>query len=367
MDTSDPEITFDREGVCSHCRAYDQIARPVVERAKTPEGRQQLEELVAQIKREGEGKEYDCLIGISGGVDSTYVAWQTRRLGLRPLAVHFDSGWNSELAVNNIENVVKKLGIDLHTFVMDWEEMRDLQLAFFKASLANCDVPTDHAFYAVLHRTAVQHGIKTIISGGNAATEFILPRSWGYNASDLRHLRAVHRRYGTRKLATYPTLGFFRRYIWNPYVLGIRTVRILDYLPYNKEKAKRLIADELGWRDYGGKHYESVFTRFFQAYYLPTKFGFDKRRAHLSSLIVSGQMGREDALAELLLPPDSTQKMKDDKEFVAKKLGISVGEFDAILNLPTGSHRELPSQEWLFRAKERLQASLKRFAPRHAV
>lgn len=359
MDTSDPEISFDADGVCNHCQSYDALAKPMVERAKTPEGERILAALIERIKAQGKGKDYDCVIGISGGVDSTYVAWLMRKLELRPLAVHFDSGWNSELAVNNIENIVKKLGFDLHTFVVDWEEMRDLQLAFFRASLANCDIPQDHGFYAILHHTAAQYGIKTIISGGNNATEWILPRAWGYNAADLAHLRAVHARYGKHKLRNYPTLSFFRRYVWYPYLRGIKTIRLLDYLPYDKREAKRIITEELGWRDYGGKHYESVFTRFFQAYYLPVKFGFDKRKAHFSSLIVSGQMTREEALDEMLLPPHPTQQLLEDKAFVAKKMGITDQEFDEILQQPIQTHNAFRSSEWMFKLKDALRDRLR--------
>lgn len=366
MDTSDPDISFNAQGVCSHCIGYDVNYRSTVESARTPEGQARLQKVVDRIKARGRGRDYDCVIGISGGVDSTYVAWMVSKLGLRPLAVHFDSGWNSELAVNNIENILKTLKIDLHTVVCDWEEMRDLQLAYFKASLANCDVPTDHAIYATIHHIAAKYGVKTIISGGNLATESILPRSWGHTFSDLTQIRAVQSRFGSRKLKNYPTFGFFQRYFWYRYVLGIELVRLLDYLPYSKRGAKKLIAEELGWRDYGGKHYESIFTRFFQSYYLPQKFGFDKRRAHLSSLIVSGEMSRADALAEIATPPDSAERQREDKEFVAKKLGISNEEFNLILSLPTRTYSEYPSQDWMFSLKDLFKLALKHFGITHA-
>jgi N-acetyl sugar amidotransferase len=360
MDTTDPEISFDSEGICNHCRSYDRYSSPKIERANSPEGERILQTLVDDIKAQGRGKDYDCVIGISGGVDSTYVAWMVAKLGLRPLAVHFDSGWNSELAVNNIENILRKLKIDLHTVVCDWEEMRDLQLSYFKSSLANCDVPTDHAIYATVNRIAAKYGIKTIVSGGNLATESILPTSWGHNHSDLTQLYAVQKQFGTLKLKHYPTCGFFGRYVWYRYILRIREVRLLDYLPYSKKEAKRIITEELGWRDYGGKHYESIFTRFFQSYYLPHKFGFDKRRAHLSSLIVTGEMTRDQALAELQQPPDVEDRQRDDKEFVAKKLGITLQQFDEIINLPAKTFRDYPSGDWLFRLKDRLKATFVR-------
>lgn len=360
MDTSDPDISFDQEGVCSHCRNYEVQAKPIVDRADSGLAEEELARVVAKIKAAGKGREYDCLIGLSGGVDSTYVALKVKELGLRALAVHFDSGWNSELAVNNIENIVKRLDIDLYTSVCDWDEMRDLQLAFFKAGVANCDTPTDHAFLAVLYRVAAQHGIRHIVTGTNFATEAILPSAWGYSPADLTHLRAIQRRFGTRELKTYPTLGFFRRYFYYPVVHGLRTVRILNLMPYNKSQVKEVIKRELGWRDYGGKHYESVFTRFFQAYYLPVKFGYDKRRAHLSSLIVSGQMLRQEALDELAQPTYPADKLETDKEFVAKKIGLTVEEFDLIMRDSPHDYFEYPTEEWLYKLKGAAWGIIKR-------
>lgn len=351
MDTSDPDITFDENGVCSHCLKYDTDARAIVERAESGAAEKDLQAVVDRIKRNSKGREYDCVIGLSGGVDSTYVAYQVKKRGLRPLAVHFDSGWNSELAVSNIENIVKKLDIDLYTFVVDWEEMRDLQLSFFKASVANCDIPTDHAFLAVLYRTAAEHNIPYIITGTNFATEFILPQSWGYSPADLTHLRAIQKQFGKVPLRDYPTLGFWKRYLYYPLLKHIKVFRILNYLPYNKAAVKELITRELDWRDYGGKHYESLFTRFFQAYYLPVKFGYDKRIPHLSSLIVSGQMTREEALKELELPTHPPEKLSDEKEFVAKKMGISLDEFERILAQPIKSYKEYPTEELLYKMK----------------
>lgn len=348
MDTTDPQITFNGEGLCSHCQRYDGMVRDIVKKADSGERRSELQRIVNQIKASGRNNEYDCIMGLSGGVDSSYVAYTAKQLGLRPLAVHFDSGWNSELAVNNIENIVTKLSIDLHTHVVDWEEMRDLQLAFFKASVANCDIPTDHAFPAILYREAAKHGIKYILSGSNYATEFILPSAWGYQSGDLKHLKDIHRKYGKIKLRNYPTIGFLQQYLWYPYVRGIKTVKPLNFLPYNKAAAKKLIINELGWRDYGGKHYESVFTRFFQGYYLPVKFGYDKRLAHLSSLINAGQMTREEAVEELALPTYDRQLQENDKEFVAKKLGVGTHELEEIFQLPNKEYSDYASNAKLF-------------------
>lgn len=348
MDTTDPEITFDDDGVCNHALDYDRTKRHYVESAAAGERADELHALVEKIKAAGKGKPYDCIIGISGGVDSTYLAYQAVQLGLRPLAVHFDSGWNSELAVDNIHNLVSKLGLDLVTDVVDWREMRDLQLSFFKAGVANCDTPTDHAFAAVAFREATKYGIRYILSGHNFATESILPEAWGYNSLDARHLKALQRRFGKVKLKTYPIMGIWKRYVWFGYIRPITTIHLLNYMPYNKSEAKALITAELGWRDYGGKHYESVFTRYFQGSYLPKKFGFDKRKAHLSSLIVSGQMTREQALSALEQPDYPDDLERQDHEFIAKKLGISVEEFDSFVTAPPVSHREYPNSERAF-------------------
>lgn len=348
MDTTDPDIQFDGDGLCSHCRSYDANYRGTVEAATAGERIPELMSLVDQIKADGKKREYDCIVGVSGGVDSSYVLLKAKELGLRPLAVHFDSGWNSELAVNNIENITSVLEFDLKTDVVNWQEMRDLQLAFFKAGVANCDIPTDHAFPAVALRNATAYGAKYILSGSNLATESVLPTAWGHNAADLRYLKAIHRKHGSVKLRTYPTLGLAKQAIWYPYVRGVKTVKVLNYVPYVKKDAKSAIADQLGWRDYGGKHYESVFTRFFQGYYLPVRFGFDKRLAHLSSLILAGQMSREEALAELELPTYDAELQASDLKFVAKKLGLAPEELAALIAAPIDEIERYPSNDALY-------------------
>jgi N-acetyl sugar amidotransferase len=348
MDTTDPEITFDEHGVSSHALNYDRTMKATVEAALHGERAGELATIVAKIKDAGKGKPYDCVIGVSGGVDSSYLTLQAVKLGLRPLAVHFDSGWNSELAVGNIENIVKTLNLDLYTDVVDWREMKDLQLAFFKASVANADIPTDHAFPAVAYQQAAKHGIRYILSGHNLATESILPQAWGYNAADATHLKAIHRKFGSVKLKTYPVLGIFKRYFWYGYIRPITTVQLLNYMPYVKADAKRTIAKELGWRDYGGKHYESVFTRYFQGSYLPKKFGFDKRKAHLSSLILSGQTTRAEALTELATRDYEPALERQDHEFIAKKLGLTVPQFDEIIDRPPVDHLQYRNSKWLF-------------------
>lgn len=348
MDTTDPDITFDEQGVSNHALEFDRTMKPILAAAMAGEREPELITLVDKIKRAGRGKAYDCVIGISGGVDSSYLAYQAVQMGLRPLAVHFDSGWNSELAVDNIHNIVNRLRLDLVTDVVDWREMRDLQLSFFKSGVANCDIPTDHAFPAVAYREAAKYGIRYILSGHNLATESIMPKAWGYNAADARHVKAIQRRFGNVRLKTYPTMGIFKRYVWWGYIRPITTIQMLNYLPYRKDEAKSVISNELGWRDYGGKHYESVFTRYFQGSYLPKKFGFDKRKAHLSSLILSGQIIREHALAELERKDYPEELERQDHEFIAKKLGITVDEFDDLIGAPPVSYKAYANSEWLF-------------------
>jgi N-acetyl sugar amidotransferase len=314
------------------------------------------------MKRNGQGREYDCIIGVSGGVDSTTVAYHVKRLGLRPLALHLDNGWDSELAVDNIKRTLDKLGIDLYTHVIDWEEFRDLQLSFLKASVPNLEIPTDHAISSLLLNTAVKKGIKHIVMGGNLSTEGIMPISWGYYNQDLRHIRAVHRRFGTRKLRTFPRLSLLR-YLWVFLVRGVRYLPILNCLDYDKAKAKELIQEELGWRDYGGKHYESIYTRFFQGYILPVKFGFDKRKAHLSTLIASGQITREQALQEMTKDAYGTPELlAQDREFVIKKFGLTESEFEAIMKAPPKRHTDYPSNHYIFHELKGLKEWFKRLA-----
>lgn len=343
MDTSDPDITFNSEGVCNHWINFEKIKPNMW--FPNAEGRRKLDAMIEQIKSDGKGKKYDCVIGLSGGVDSSYLAYVLRKQypELRILAIHIDGGWNSELAVHNIENIVNRLDIDLYTGVVPWKEMQDLQLAYFKSQLANQDVPQDHVFFANLYDVANKNGIKYFLSGGNLATECILPSSWGYDAMDSTQLRAVHKKFGKIKLKEYVTVSFFKSKIYYPYIKKFKILRPLDFLPYNKDQAKAVIQEELDWRDYGGKHHESKFTKFFQSYWLPTKFGFDKRRAHLSSLIASGQLTREEALRELEKPLYDENELQEDKEYVAKKLGISIDEFERIMQRPNKTFLDYPS------------------------
>jgi N-acetyl sugar amidotransferase len=333
----DPAITFDERGICHHCSRYDSLSSSRVLHGE--EGKAALQSLVDKIRRAGKGREYDCIIGVSGGVDSTYVAYLVKQYGLRPLAVHFDNGWNSELAVKNIEAVLSRLDIDLYTYVVDWNEFRDLQVAFLKASTPDGEIPTDHAIYALLWKEASRRGIKTIISGMNFTTESISVPDWSYGHSDWRYIKDVHRRYGNVPLNTYPRFSLLYLFYVSA-VRGVRTLSILNYVDYHKDNVMKILQEELGWKYYGGKHYESIYTRFYQGYILPRKFGVDKRYGHLSDLINAGQLTREQALEEIARPPYPLEDQQHDLEYATKKLKLTSVEFDAIMASNVKSFRD---------------------------
>lgn len=347
MDTTAPEIEFFEDGRCTFCRTYDE--KTTQDLFDDAEGAASLEALVEEILRRGKGRRYDCLIGLSGGVDSSYVAYLVaRKFGLRALAVHLDNGWNSELSVANIEKLVKALGIDLQTHVLDWNEFRDIQISFLRSSISNIEIPTDHAIWAVLIKTAAKMKIPYIIAGNNVVTESIMPESWLYGSKDSRLIRAVHSRFGSLKMRAYPyisTSGF----VFNLLIRGTRWVPILNYINFNKANAKHYLIEELGWRDYGGKHYESIFTRFFHADYLPLKFGYDLRKSYNSALICSGQMTRNEALEELKTPPAPPEQIARDRAYVLKKLGLSPAQFDEIVRAPNRSAEDYPNNSKLWR------------------
>ena len=346
MDTTAKEISFDDKGECNFCKQYDIVEKSEVFSDKI--GQEKLDVLVREIKRKGKNKNYDVLIGLSGGVDSSYVAYLLRKkYNLRALAVHLDNGWNTELAVANVEEVIKRLGIDLVTNVLDWAEFRDIQSSFLKSSISNIEIPTDHAIWASLLKTAGKYDISYIVAGNNVVTEAIMPESWLYGSKDSKLIRSIHRKFGKLKMKTYPyltTFDFFKFLI----LRNIRWVPILNYIPFVKEEAKQLLIDELGWRDYGGKHYENIFTRFFHAYYLPAKFGYDLRKCYLSALVCSGQMNREEAIKELESPPASERVLSEDRDYVIKKLGLSNNEFDNILSNLSKRHTDYPNNESLW-------------------
>lgn len=336
MDTSDPEITFDESGFCNYCRGYEARKKMFVPSAEKKS--RHLQEMIDLCRKKGRGKKYDCIIGVSGGVDSTYVAYKVKELGLRPLAVHLDNGWDAELAVSNIHNVLKKLDIELYTKVLDWEEFRSLQVAFLKASTPDSEIPTDHAIGALLKRMAVQEGVPLIL-GTNYSSESILPRSWSQGHMDWGYIKRVNRLFGKYKLRDFPHYSVYMYSYWTR-IKRLTMFSLLDYIEYDKENAKKFLIEELGWRDYGGKHHESIYTKFFQAYILPTKFGYDKRRAHLSSLILAGQIKREEALKQMEKPLYDEKELREHLIYVPKKLGLTTEEFEAIMNNPPGKYEE---------------------------
>jgi len=344
MDTiADPNISFDEQGICNYYYEYQQKAAEGILTGEA--GQAKLQEMVEQIKTASQGQQYDCILGLSGGADSTYMAYLAKELGLNPLLVHFDYGWNLETAVQNIERTVKVLGFDLYTYVMDWTEFKDLLRAYFKASVLDLDVPADHLIFAALSKVAKKHRIKSILKGYNIATEAILPRTWNYNRKfDLVNLKNIHQQFGERSIKSIPKLGYWQRQYYDRFV-RLRDYAPLNYVEYNKKAVKKLLADQLGWVDYGGKHCENIFTRFYQGYILPVKFNIDKRKAHLSTLIFSGQMTREEAMEELSNPPYDLTLMKEDYEYVAKKLDFSIEEFDQLLTQPNRDHHEFGDEQ----------------------
>ncbi len=341
---ADPDIKFDQNGVCNYYFEYKEVESKEV--FKGEEGEWKLEQLTSKIKVDGKGKPYDCLIGLSGGVDSTYVAYLVKQLGLRPLAVHLDNGWNLELAVKNVENIITKLGFDLYTLVVNWEEFRDIQLAYLKAAVVDIEVVSDHAIFASMYKLAKDKNIGYIISGTNIVTEHIMPPSWLYKKMDFANLKDIHNQYGKIKLKTYPTLDF-KKFLYYSAVLRLNPISILNYVPYDKRKVKEIIKKELDWRDYGGKHFESLFTKFYQAYILPEKFKIDKRKAHLSTLICSGQMTKAEALKELEKPIYPSGELEQDMEFVLKKLGLTKKSFESIMQTPPRRHEDFKTDTHL--------------------
>jgi N-acetyl sugar amidotransferase len=354
MDTTDPGITFDRQGICNHCLHFDQVTRK--EWFPNDEGARKWANSVEEIRRVGRGQEYDCILGLSGGVDSSYLALKVHESGLRPLVMHVDAGWNTELAVANIEAIVKYCGFDLHTHVVDWEDMRDLHLAYLRTGVSNQDVPQDHIFFASLYHFATKNSISYILSGGNLATEGIFPLSWHGSAMDAINLKAIHKQHGDRKLNNYKTISFFDYYAWYPLISKMRTLRPLNYMPYNKDEALKELQIEVGFKPYPRKHGESLFTKLFQNYYLPGKFGFDKRRPHFSSLIVSGQMTREEALLKLEEPLYDAEELEIDITYFCKKLRISRPQFDNLMQVPIHDYSDFPNWNFRYKQLKRVQA-----------
>ena len=345
MDTSDPDIRFDEDGNCNHCETFLEESKSI--KPQGLEREQRLKDLIESIKKSGKNKKYDCLIGVSGGTDSSYVAYIVKELGLKPLAVHMDNGWNSEESVKNIRNLCTRLNIDYESYVLDWDEFKDIQLSVLKSSIVEVEIPTDVAIVSILHKVASRNNIKYIIGGGNYATEGILPDLWFYNPKDLKLLKSIQKQFGSKKIKTFPTFDW-KAEIFYKFIKRIRMVYLLNLLPYDKQEALSILKDKVGYHEYGGKHHESVYTRFIQSYFQPVKFNLDYRRATLSSQICSGSVTREEALKQLEELPYNIPQVKKDKDYVSKKFGITLQEFESILNAPPKSYKDYPNDEkWL--------------------
>lgn len=345
MDTTDPEIVFNESGECNLCSNF--LEKRAKHNYHGHGSDAQLQHLVAEMKKAGKGKEYDCVVGLSGGIDSSYAAYIAKKNGLRVLAIHMDNGWNSEEAVLNIKNIAKKLDIDYESYVLDWEEFKNIQLAFLKASVPEAETPTDMALLAAIHIVASKYGIKHIISGGNFATEGILPKCWHYNAKDIKYFKHIQKTFGNKKLKHFPIFGYIQE-MYYKLIQNMKITYLLNYIPYSKNNAMEFLQKELDWRYYGGKHYESMYTGFIQSYYLFKKFGIDYRRATLASQICTNTITRTEALKELEIPPYKEAKAQLEKEYIAKKLGISLNEFENIIQAPGKWYCDYPNDErWL--------------------
>ncbi len=358
MDTSDTAIEFDVNGVCDHCRLF--YSKTLQKWHPGEAESKSLARIVENIKSDGRRKDFDCIIGMSGGIDSSYLTYLAKeRLGLRPLVFHVDAGWNSQIAVNNIERLVDGLGLDLFTEVIDWEEMKDLQRAFFRSGVPHIDTPQDHSFFATMYKFATKHGVKHILTGANYSTECIRnPIEWMYFQSDSRQIRDIHRQFGERPLKKFPLTSILWHKVWLPYARGIKVLRPLNHMPYVKAEARQLLMDRFGWQPYPQKHFESRFTRFYESYWLTERFGYDVRKVQFSSLILTGQMTREEALAELAKPSFDEATIGQEIEFVANKLDITVDELMGYMKLPKKTYRDYRNQEEIYRIGAKVMRAL---------
>jgi len=344
MDTTDSKIVFDQQGVCDHCNTFYRDIEP---KWHTDEkGWNEILKTTEKIKEAGKGKDFDCIIGMSGGIDSSYLVYLAKeKLGLRPLVFHVDAGWNSQQAVHNIEQIVDTLGLDLYTEVIDWEEMKDLQLAFFKSGVSHIDTPQDHAFFATMYKFASKYKVKYILTGGNYSTECVRnPLEWMYYQSDTRQIKDIYKKFGTKSLNKFPLTNILWYKVYLPYIKKIKLIRPLDFMVYHKEEATQFLVDKLGYQRYAQKHFESRFTKFYEGYWLYEKFGFDTRKVQYSSLILTGQMTREEAFEKLKKPPYDKETIAHDFEYVATKLGISVDELQSYMDAPNKTYRDYKNQ-----------------------
>lgn len=348
MDTSDPAISFDSGGVCDHCLDFEANVAPNWH--TDSRGKHQLSGDIEAIKNNGMDNDFDCILGMSGGADSSYLLHlAVKEFGLRPLVFHVDGGWNSDIAVSNIKVMVENLGLELFTEVINWEEMKAFQLGYLKSGLPNIDIPQDHAFVATLYDFADKYNIKYILNGGNISTECVRnPLDWLYYGTDMSQINYIRKNFVDRPLATYPFSSVFRHKLYLRYIRRIKVIKPLNHMPYIKADAMKFLEKQYGWRPYPQKHFESRFTKFYEGYWLPERFGFDTRKVQYSSLILTGQMSRDEALAKLRLPALSDEDVRKDFQFIAKKLDIDEGELTSYLKMPIKGHRDYPNQQWLF-------------------
>lgn len=348
MDESDSKITFDSYGVCDHCRDFEISSRPNWKPNQS--GRNILEQTIRKIKKDGKGRDFDCVMGMSGGADSSYLLHlAVKELGLRPLVFHVDCGWNSRAAVNNIQRMVDKLNVNLFTDVINWKEMADMQRAFFKSGVPHIDLPQDLAYTSATYHWANKHNVKYILNGFNISTECVRnPKEWIYYGTDFVHLNSILKKFGTVDLKSFPLSSIFYHKLYLKYIKRIHVVKPLNLLPYNKSDAQAELNALYGWESFNQKHFESRFTRFYEGYWLPTRFGFDTRRVQFSSLILTGQMTREEALKELKEEPYDLNSIDDDFKYVANKLDISVDELQGYHEMDLKFYTDYPNIEWIF-------------------
>ncbi len=356
MDTSDSKLVFDLNGVCDYCRNYKSKLKTDIESKSLKD----LEKFASRIKLEGKNKKYDCIIGLSGGADSSFLVYYAKEvLGLRPLVFTVDTGWNLNVAIENIEKLVKRLNLDLYTEVINWNEMKNLQRSFLLADVPYQDLPQDHVIFAGLYRYAVKHKIQYVLTGSNTTTEGVRPPiEWVY-FNDIKLIKSIHKKYGKLPLKTMPLVGMIKYKIYYEYILGMKRFYPLDYITYNKEEVEKLLFEKFGWQKYENKHYENVFTRFYEGYYLIKKFNFDKRKCYQSNLILSGQISREAALSNLSKNPYDENLVKKDMKYIAKKLGFSLPEFEGIINRKGKSFRDYPNSYIILKSLIRLAQLLK--------
>lgn len=356
LDTQDPNIRFDEHGVCDQCNDYKNNVEPTLDWDKK---KVEFDVMIRKIKEDGKGRDFDCLLGMSGGVDCSYMLHlAVKKLGLRPLVFHVDGGWDSELAVNNIQMMVDKLGLDLYTEVINWEEMKDFQLALFKSGTPYLDLAQDLAFVGGVYKFAEKHNVKYILNGYNFSSEFCSYPIKYYYYPDAKLVDDIRKQFCTIPMKTYPMTSVFYRKFWMKYVKHIKFVQLLTYFPYSKDEAKEMLQREYGWIPYPQKHFESRFTRFFESYWLPVRFGYDPRKVQFSSLILAGQMTREEALEELKKSPYDKESIKDDFKYVATKLGVSVEELQGYFDMPKKFYWDYKNSQSLLKLLAKIASKL---------